>query len=376
MRESGGRFVLMDFGAGRFSERHSTATRAAGTPLYLAPEVLQGDPATVQSDIYALGVLLYLLVTGSYPVQASSIDELIAAHVGGQRRNLRDARPDLPDSFVEAVERALEPDPRRRFATAGDMLAVFTRADFRPAAGQTSVARQLRTSRVSRGPLWQALAALVCLMVLGGALAYWWSSRPNSGVAHAAVQLIAVLPFDDLSGSEGYLADGLTEALTQELSTAGPLKVSARTSVGRLVAQNLSLPQIAESLNADAVIEGSILKTGSDVRVNVRVIQAGSNAAMWASTFERTSSDLAVLQRDCNSRSIRAHWNGGSSRAASTRSHTMRICGAGSSVARQRSRPSRPRSSTSGNRPRGTRNMRRRARRWPSATSGSDRISP
>lgn len=296
MRESGGRFVLMDFGAGRFSDRHPAVTRAAGTPLYLAPEVLQGGQATVQSDLYALGVLLYLLVTGSYPVQGASMEQLIAAHIGGQRRNLRDARPDLPDSFVEAVERALEPDPGRRFATAGDMLAVFTRGDFRHTAAHGSPATHAVSPRVRRWTV--ALAAAACMLAVVGAFAYWWSSRPDSGVAHAAVQLVAVLPFEDLSGTDAYLADGLTESLTQELSTAGPLKVTARTSVARLVAQNVTLPQIARTLNADAVIEGSILKTGRDVRVNVRVIQAGSNAAMWASTFDRTSSDLASLQRD------------------------------------------------------------------------------
>jgi serine/threonine-protein kinase len=296
MRESGGRFVLMDFGAGRFSDRHPGLARAAGTPLYLAPEVLLGGHATVQSDLYALGVLLYLLVTGSYPVQGASMEQLIAAHAGGQRRNLRDARPDLPDSFVEAVERALEPDSGRRFATAGDMLAVFSRADFRHTSAHSSPATPAAPSRVRRWTV--SLVAAVCVLALAGAFGYWWSSRTDSGVAHAAVQLVAVLPFEDLSGTDAYLSDGLTEALTQELSTAGPLKVTARTSVARLVAQNVTLPQIARTLNADAVIEGSVLKTGPDVRVNVRVIHAGSNAAIWASTFDRTSSDLAFLQRD------------------------------------------------------------------------------
>src|SRR5207244_10920634 len=103
-----------------------------------------------------------------------------------------------------------------------------------------------------------------------GALRYGWAARSEAGAAPGAVQLVAVLPLEDLSGTDPYLADGLTESLTQELSTAGPLKVTARTSVARLVAQNVTVPQIARALNADAVVEGSILKTGSDVRVNVR----------------------------------------------------------------------------------------------------------
>ncbi len=92
-----------------------------GTPLYLAPELLGGAPASVRSDIYGLGVLLYHLVTGGYPVKASSLDELRRAHAADARRRLTDVRPDLPEEFVGVVHRALERDPARRFASAGAM---------------------------------------------------------------------------------------------------------------------------------------------------------------------------------------------------------------------------------------------------------------
>jgi eukaryotic-like serine/threonine-protein kinase len=297
MRGSGGRLVLMDFGAGQFVDGHrAAATRAGGTPLYLAPEVLQGGEPTVRSDIYALGVLLYMLVTGEYPVQATSLDELRLAHLRGDRRRLRDVRPDLPDAFVAAVERALEPDPQRRFATAGEMLPALARVTSGSISARMAAIlpepRQ-RTWRSTRVPAY-VTAALVLGLVAG--LGYWRSSRPGSGVAHAAVQLVAVLPLLDLSGTEAHLSSGLTELLTQELSTSGPLKVASRTSVERLLAQKIALPDIARTLKADAVIEGSLLRTGRDVRVNVRVMRAGSDAAVWASTFERSASDLPSLQ--------------------------------------------------------------------------------
>jgi hypothetical protein len=117
----GGRIILMDFGAGQFVDDRSS--RAQGTPLYLAPEVLRGEDATPRSDIYAAGVLLFHLVTGRYPVEGASPAALIEAHERGERRRLRDERPDLPESFIAIVERALNPDPRRRYSTAGDMEA-------------------------------------------------------------------------------------------------------------------------------------------------------------------------------------------------------------------------------------------------------------
>ena len=115
----GGRIVLMDFGAGEFMGA-TTPGRVRGTPLYLAPEILTGHAASVSTDIYALGILLYHLVTGQFPVNGTSLERLVDAHAKGERRRLRDARPDLPASFVRIVERAIDPDPARRFATAGE----------------------------------------------------------------------------------------------------------------------------------------------------------------------------------------------------------------------------------------------------------------
>jgi eukaryotic-like serine/threonine-protein kinase len=125
MREQGGRTVLMDFGAGSESIVNAEgAIDVAGTPLYLAPELFDKNPATRASDIYSLGVLLYRMVTGSYPVDGADRSEIAQAHREGRRQRLRDARPDLPNEFVEVVERALEHDPAKRYQTA----AIFEEA--------------------------------------------------------------------------------------------------------------------------------------------------------------------------------------------------------------------------------------------------------
>jgi serine/threonine-protein kinase len=122
MRERGGRIVLMDFGAGTEALTGDDAVRdIAGTPMYLPPEAFEGRPASRQWDIYSLGVLLYHLVTGSYPVSGSSRVEIQRAHAEGRIRFLRDARPDLPEEFVRVVELAFDSDPRRRYQTAGEL---------------------------------------------------------------------------------------------------------------------------------------------------------------------------------------------------------------------------------------------------------------
>jgi hypothetical protein len=124
MRDDNGRIVLMDFGTGRSSEALNKNDRA-GTPLYMAPEVMEDGQQSVRSDVYSLGVLLYYLVTAEYPVNARSIDELRAAHARREHRWLSEVRPDLPVGFMQVVERAIALDPEDRFANAGELLAAL-----------------------------------------------------------------------------------------------------------------------------------------------------------------------------------------------------------------------------------------------------------
>ena len=121
MREAGGRIVLMDFGTGRESALDDLSD-FAGTPVYMAPEVINGHPASIASDLYSLAVLLYYLVTRAYPVEGSSVLDLALAHRTGQRQLLSDRRPDLPEAFVRAMERALTPTPELRPSTAGVLM--------------------------------------------------------------------------------------------------------------------------------------------------------------------------------------------------------------------------------------------------------------
>jgi len=179
MREAGGRIVLMDFGAGQaLNDAEESAALLAGTPAYLAPEVLNGFPRSASSDIYALGVLLYYLVTGGYPVAGHSVTALVDAHKRGERRHLRDARPDLPDDFVRAVERATAADPRDRFGSLGQfedaLVRVTSPAEAVPPA---PVAPALPAPFSLRR--WGLPLAASLLLVTAGIGALWLISRTS-----------------------------------------------------------------------------------------------------------------------------------------------------------------------------------------------------
>jgi hypothetical protein len=166
MRERGGRIVLMDFGIGCDTTRPA-GPASPGTPVYLAPELLEGAGPSVSSDIYSLGVLLFYLTTGRFPTGARSWDELALAHREGRYANSRDLRPDLPEPLVRIIERALSPTPAKRFQSAGAMLADLAQLsaapDGTPASGKS-------TRWLARGGR-RFTGALAAIVVLAAALA-------------------------------------------------------------------------------------------------------------------------------------------------------------------------------------------------------------
>jgi eukaryotic-like serine/threonine-protein kinase len=164
MRQDGGRIVLMDFGAGRqIPKGDEQPRRLAGTPMYLAPEVLAGRNVSVASDIYSLGVLLFHLVTGKFPVEGQTRPELAMAHANQRRVQLRDARPDLPPAFVNVIDRALAPNPNDRCQSAGQLgaaLAEVTGAQYRRDSWPV--------------PIWKIVAASAALLaVVAGGVQGW-----------------------------------------------------------------------------------------------------------------------------------------------------------------------------------------------------------
>jgi TolB-like protein/Tfp pilus assembly protein PilF len=300
MREQGGRIVLMDFGAGGDLETKGDGERMAGTPLYLAPEIFAGRPATVRSDLYSLGVLLYRLTTAAYPVSGATLAELAAAHRDGRSVRLRDARPNLPDGFVHVVERALSPSPESRFDSAGAMeqalagwLGGIAAADAPPAAAPASSRPPSTRAR------WAVAAAALALALIVVAAPVWVRrpAKPPVAVASGAIRSLAVLPLQNI-GAGDYFADGMTEALIADLGRTGVLDVISRTSVMRFKGSQQPLPEIAKALNVDAVVEGSVLRDGRRVRITAQLIEARTDKHLWANSYERDVRDVLALQAD------------------------------------------------------------------------------
>src|SRR3954469_12924627 len=186
MRERAGRIVLMDFGTGRDIEDLEGIPgqfNLAGTPLYMAPEVLAGQPASFCSDVYSAGVLLYHLVTGRYPVEGRNLAEIRSAHMLGKRTPISDHRSDLPTAFISVVDRALTPNPQHRCSSTGELLEALAAA-----GAEGLLDRGLRTRAFLR--LLATLAGVAAALTAFGAVSsrYFNATMGRSGFANEGVR--------------------------------------------------------------------------------------------------------------------------------------------------------------------------------------------
>ena len=277
MREDGGRIVLMDFGTGldQTDDSDGEAPGFAGTPVYMAPEILEGQAASVRSDIYSVGVLLFRLVTGSYPVEGRSVAEVRDTHARGARTFLRDARPDLPEHFVQVVERALSPHPEGRFASAGAMETAL------------AAAAQHRTPWP-----WRNLVIAASLLLLVGTGSLWLTAgKPQTPV-------IAVLPFKNLSvePDSDYFVDGLTEEVIRSLSVLDGLTVKSSYSSFTFKNKPRDVAEVARQLNANYVLDASVLRAGTQLRINTRLVRAADDVTIWSEKYDNELKDIFAIQ--------------------------------------------------------------------------------
>ena len=308
MREAGGRTVLMDFGAGGAAGAEPGADGAlAGTPAYLAPEVLAGGPPSVKSDLYSLGVLLYYMVSGEFPVTASSLAELRARHLEHRRRLLRDVRPDLPSAFVRVVDRATAADPAERPESAGAMERLIDAA--LRAQGPNDSSTVATASGAARAPVAVGgrfvrfrRAAYAAVLVAAAAGAWLeWRVASRSTALPVTRNSVAILPFRNLSspGSENdYFSEGVTDDVATHLARLGALRVISGRSVARFKDRRKTPQEIGAELGVAAVLDGSVRREGNRIRIVSQLLDARTGEELWSESYDREAKDIFVLQSE------------------------------------------------------------------------------
>jgi eukaryotic-like serine/threonine-protein kinase len=282
------RLVLMDFGAGHAVG--SPSGPGAGTPLYLAPEVLAGGAASVRSDVYSIGVVLYQLLTGTFPVHASTLDGLRREHATRADAATLSFDRTVPRPLREVVRRALAADAGKRFASAAEMGAALSALPRQPSV---------------MGWAYAGLAgaiALVLLATLGRMTDTGSASRPTPSVtterSASRATTLAVLPFINLSrepDSDDFV-DGLTAEVIHDLAGLDGLDVRSQTSSFALKGARRDMRAVRDRLGVDFVVEADVLRVGSRLRVNARLIAAETDAPLWAERFDRRVDDVFEIQ--------------------------------------------------------------------------------
>ena len=299
MRESGGRLVLMDFGTG---EELSGTNRLVGTPLYLAPEIFRGQRASVQSDLYSLGVLLFYLVTGKFPV----VGRIDGAAGAGARA------PRAPAAARSAAGPAggVRRDRRARARQRSERAVIRASANSSPRCASRSTRRQQGSRRrpagaVGVGSALAFVSAVAALALAVVALIVWTrATESNRGTVLSSIRSIAVLTMseDPGSGLPTHFASGLTDELISTLGQVHALSVKSALSVKAL--KDLPPKEIADKLGVDAWLEttvsaGSPSRGGGDgVRVRANLIAAGTQTVVWTRLFERPRGETSALQAD------------------------------------------------------------------------------
>jgi serine/threonine protein kinase len=291
---------------------YTRAGMILGTAAYMSPEQARGKPVDKRADIWAFGCVLYEMLVGRPLFSGETISDTLAAVLTSQI-----GFENVPNQTPEAVRgllcRGLERNPKDRLRDIGEARVALgsigggETAMPGPVVGRaaphapTLPEGQLRPQSTRRR-LMGVVAFSVAFAVAGVILALratGWPPALFGNPSAGPIRSLAVLPLENLSGDPGqeYFADGMTEALINTLAQIGALSVISRTTVMQFKDTHLSLPQIARRLNdVDAVIEGSVQRSGGNVRVSVQLVRAATDTPLWAKDYEREMSDVLALQ--------------------------------------------------------------------------------
>jgi serine/threonine protein kinase/tetratricopeptide (TPR) repeat protein len=289
-----GQVKILDFGLARSKSAADPDSRSLaptgtdsgtvmGTPAYMSPEQVKGEKADTPSDLFSFGCVLYEMVTGRRAFSRPTAGETIAAI-------LRDEPPPSataghPPELDRVIARCLEKNPAARWQSARDL-----------GFGLKSLLSRTEARQAHPLRLWPVIVAAVVALLL---VAVFIAVRGRQPTA-TAIRSLAVLPLKNLSGdpAQEYFADGMTEALISSLAQIRALKVISRTSVMRYKGTTEPLPEIAGALRVDAIVEGSVQRAGSRVRITAQLIQGATDAHVWAKEYEGDLTDVLRLESE------------------------------------------------------------------------------
>jgi serine/threonine protein kinase/TolB-like protein/Flp pilus assembly protein TadD len=311
-----GEVKLLDFGIAKLlagtgpAEATITRYERPMSPAYAAPEQFRGEPITPATDIYALGAVLYQLLTEKYAYDfhgaaaPEEMQRIIEASDPIAPSRLRLSAPPVPPKHLRGdldtiVLTALRHEPQRRYpnvAAFADDLRNYLTGKPISARRDNVLYRSWKFVRRHRA----GVAAILAIVALAGAGGLYEVRRGE--IAAAAAPLgpasTAVLPFVNMSGAKSneYFSDGMTETLLDRLAQVPQLKVAARTSSFSFKGTNTDVRQIGAQLGVASLVEGSVQQAGDTLRITAQLVRAADGTQLWSKQFDRKAADLFAIQ--------------------------------------------------------------------------------
>ena len=299
-----GRVKIMDFGLAKFapdslpldsqSETISLGEAALTMPgtavctvVYMSPEQARGEALDARSDIFSLGAVLFEMLTGVRAFRGGTLAGQFDAILHQTTPQIRTLAPAVSAALEPVVAKALEKDRDARYQTIAEMRQDLQQIQLGLATTQI---RKPPANKVTRW-IWTAAAAL---LLTGIAAGIYLKIRSAASTIHS----IAVLPLETVSvGGEDYFTDGMTAELIGAMMRIHGWRIISRTSAMQYKNARKSLLVIAKELGVDAVVEGTVQRSGDRVRISARLIRAGADEEqLWTQTFDRDVRDVMDLQ--------------------------------------------------------------------------------
>jgi len=282
-----------------------------GTPRYMSPEQVEGKGVDSRCDLYALGLVLYEMVTGATPFSGESTWQLMYQRVQVMPKDVKLVNPALPDYVARVIMHCLEKDPANRYQSAKEILADLDagRSPTLTAAPSTSRTVQINLPVVEKRWWYAAGGGMLLLVGLFFAIPktrHWIFPGPGGGTAAsdtnglpsaAQAKFVAVLPFRVLGdqSSLGYVADGLVEAMSAKLFQLKDVRLASSTAAAKTDPKT-PLPQVAKDLGVNLIVHGTVQGSGNNLRVTVNLENVSEKRLVWSKEFAGLTGDLLTIE--------------------------------------------------------------------------------